>query len=311
MNPLQDFKPEIKLFLIVAVVAVIIAMSGIWLLQSIQEQNEFRDPHEPAAIEQQVQEQVTEFLKLNINNYVQAESVLGAPKFFVDGVEFYPDNKFIVTFEDGHILGYMLGAYSIEGGNIQIQYFDETFNNVGESSLEELKIEHGFTTGIDTSDWQTYRNAEFGFEVRYPGDLLLDENVSIRGPRLRGDTIKFSQPHLESASLTDAQINIFSPGGSCRRGESLEDTYRIHGETTINGTPFQIASWFYTPPIYGYEYSTLKEGIPGEKANFCLEITLVVRGNKVNALTRTQEEMQPLFEVFNQILSTFRFMENE
>ena len=32
----------------------------------------------------------------------------------------------------------------------------------------------GQTTGINTSDWLTYRNEEYGFELKYPGDWEVD-----------------------------------------------------------------------------------------------------------------------------------------
>ncbi|GEM_PF-7130282 len=168
----KNFKSEIKLFLIVVLIAVVISVAGILLLRYTQERNEFWDPHEPQIIEQQIQEQVTDFLKLNITSYVKAKPVLGASRFFVDDVEFHKDNKFIATFEDGHILGYMLGTYSTESGNIQIHYLAETFNEAREPSLEELKLQYGFINGTDTSNWQTYRNEEFGFEFRYPKDFF-------------------------------------------------------------------------------------------------------------------------------------------
>ncbi len=49
--------------------------------------------------------------------------------------------------------------------------------------IEELAAERGIpivdkgelpVPTIDTSDWQTYRNEEFGFEVRYPQGLFVD-----------------------------------------------------------------------------------------------------------------------------------------
>jgi hypothetical protein len=43
------------------------------------------------------------------------------------------------------------------------QVVKEDGQKQGEEKVEELK-----TTDIDTSNWKTYRNEEFGFEVKYP-----------------------------------------------------------------------------------------------------------------------------------------------
>jgi len=52
-------------------------------------------------------------------------------------------------------------------------------------NIEELKIED-----IDTSNWKTYRNEEFGFEFKYPNDIfnlqVLDNGMEISIPPFRG-----------------------------------------------------------------------------------------------------------------------------
>ena len=58
---------------------------------------------------------------------------------------------------------------------------------------------------LDTSGWQTYRNDEYGFEVRYPDEWLLDESMSL------------ARTHPEQ-ERNFVQINI-SNGRSTREGE--------------------------------------------------------------------------------------------
>ncbi|MCR4306671.1 MAG: hypothetical protein NUV42_01750 [Candidatus Yonathbacteria bacterium] len=82
-------------------------------------------------------------------------------------------------------------------------------------TIEELAAEHGIPivdkgelpeSTIDTSDWQTYRNEEFGFEVRYPystGSVNTEAGVDEKGvwffeeeKREKGIFVTFSNtPH--------------------------------------------------------------------------------------------------------------------
>jgi len=87
INPLHNFKPEIKLFFIVAAVSVVLAVAGILLLQGVMRN---RVSHTPPVPSPQPQTQDT--------------------------------------------------------------------------------------IPLDTSDWQTYRNDEFGFEVKYPDNWSIEED---------------------------------------------------------------------------------------------------------------------------------------
>jgi hypothetical protein len=55
--------------------------------------------------------------------------------------------------------------------NINTNTIKETEPRQQEEDLEEIILE---TEEIDISDWQTYRNEEYGFEFRYPRDWNID-----------------------------------------------------------------------------------------------------------------------------------------
>lgn len=96
MNPLRDFKSEIKLFLIVACVAAFLAVGGILLLKATQPAPVVQTPPLPAPSSQ-----------------------------------------------------------------------PQAIDNQQSTPRQDLG------QAIDTSSWQTYRNDEFGFEVRYPNSWVV------------------------------------------------------------------------------------------------------------------------------------------
>jgi len=76
------------------------------------------------------------------------------------------DHYFVVSFKkDGTE---MLLRFKYNGNR---QYYTNLFNNI----LSNLKL---YSSSVDTSNWKTYRNEEFGFEIKYPnGWGIIDESV--------------------------------------------------------------------------------------------------------------------------------------
>lgn len=115
----------------------------------------------------ELEQMVINHLDVNINDIVKAKPVLGATKFFIRAIQFYPDNKFITSFDDGHILGYLFGKYILEGDQVRIEYIDETFDL---EKLDELKIKYQFP--VDEAI-NYLRSEQVSFEWKWtPVDLL-------------------------------------------------------------------------------------------------------------------------------------------
>ena len=157
---------------IVGIAIVVFVGGGVLVWQNfVEPKEEVKDEivlqqEASEILQQESTDKVVAYLKENITDIVQAEPVLGATKFFVYEVEFYEENKLIATFEDGHVGGYVLGKYSVEGGEVKVTYLGEAFN-FDEKKLSDLKQRYEFCP-MGTLGWQIYRSEEFGFEIKYP-----------------------------------------------------------------------------------------------------------------------------------------------
>ena len=114
------FKSEIKLFLIVVLVAVILTVGGIWLLREF--------PQEALTPQPQTQDTIPPQARKSFSTQEECERQTAYRCDFVNC-----DINCPADFQKGW-------------------------------SATDVKIEQP----IDTSTWQTYRNDEFGFEVKYP-----------------------------------------------------------------------------------------------------------------------------------------------
>ena len=313
-NVNRDFQPPKKslfankrLYLFIVLVAVVLTVGGILLLrimQSAQVEPRSVTPQTTPGLRQQEtetsdygeeQNKVVDYLRENITSIVQVEPVLGAPRFFISGkVEFYEGNKFIAPFEDGHIGGYLLSEYSIENGEVRIVYLGETLN---QEEVDELKKKHGFIDiDIDTSTWQTYRNDEFGFELQYPsGGKVIKTSY---GPRIM---LLLAE---EGTNLSEKYLDIAIDGPSAHIGGLVSSE-----QVSLGGNLFmkEIRGGAAAGNIYDTESYLIN--YEGRKYNLSFTLHSGNIGNYDPSIRPKEFNKDQEKKVFNQILSTFRFIE--
>jgi len=262
MNPLHEFKPEIKVSLIVAVIAVILTASGIWLLKSMQPVQVIQTP--PPAPTSTAQPQ---------------------------------------------------------------------------------------TEILDTSNWQTYRNDEFGFQFDYPDDEWQLRGVYPNGigyPPVDGggwqsaarivSTIVFQRREKENtvgaapnySNVSDIIIDILSMeenqtieeiiigrlpglngcGDPCARSPEEQKEYAISMRGRISMRKLGKHSFYFISqssyqsagPHIVYYY------LPDLKNKRLLSFWLILKiGYGATSYYEYGLEEEPNYNTLNQVLSTFRF----
>jgi len=151
----------------------------------------------------------------------------------------------------------------------------------------EVKISEKTVTEIDTSNWQTYRNDEFGFEVRYPSTFVISGNF--------GDAVLFRDTSGDTVMQMSLANGIKCPSDGpkeqCRVAptkEGVDITFRYFDiapdEATIELSP-EVALYSILP------CKNSDDGIANQGVSFCETL-----------LERT---------LFEQILSTFKFLDTQ
>ena len=172
---------------------------------------------------------------------------------------------------------------------------------------EEVEIPEETQPKDETADWKTYRNEEYGFEIKYPTDFKVNQNEEIYFSSLNyGDTrIKISVDKNLSVPL-DGTF-----GGRYQYLENQQIDSKVFSEKSADfNKDYFIAyggmgSW--DTVINSYQYK-----------NTDYYIVSLYRGRQLGAssteiinqtLIEMRDENNDYTKIFNKILSTFRFLE--
>jgi len=189
-----------------------------------------------------------------------------------------------------YILIVVILAAVVGGGILAYQYWRTPKEEV---EIPEVKPSEEITKD-ETANWRVYRNEEYGFEIRYPSEWQhkVDKNyIGFYDPQ----KIKFVAPN-------ELTIRMFPKENNIPLDKWIQELPEIKSETEIVGKP-PSGSFRNINNISFYMVDTTNFEGGNTIANAFLE--------KNGSVIKFSRDLLAANDrgIFNQILSTFRFLE--
>jgi cell division protein FtsL len=155
----------------------------------------------------------------------------------------------------------------------------------------------------ETANWQTYQNDKFGFEIKYPEGTKITDIDADSGYFFM--QIPFS---LNKTKLTDKMLRIHVAATEFHYGVETPASCSIEnniGSVIINGITFNKRD--ASGEFGGTEGAAIATEYCTMKNNLAFKLVFTLDYNRYSQLSDFDQKKE--FLIFNQMLSTFRFIE--
>jgi hypothetical protein len=189
-----------------------------------------------------------------------------------------------------------------------------------EEAVEIVKTFKSFEVADQTKDWKTYKNEKYGFEIKYPADLLYKPDETLgeisfvkkdssnvetihRGVSVTLPLTKCDNPNIAETSGSllwiESGVRDTTDCKSTRFGVNLNNSILLNGIKFMNGFEIDDKGMGIGDDTgsknYNYGYAVIHE-------NLCYQINFTFSANKIYDNLKNKREA-----LFKQILSTFKF----
>lgn len=187
----------------------------------------------------------------------------------------------------------------LENENLPVETESNTETGLSDENIEKKE---SVETEIDTSDWETYRNEEYGYEIQYPNDWIVDLKYESVGTlffrtKRRQDDIDAKKP----VRIFDVSIKIHNSTQELLRNQDkklsfqdwLKENFDMRNSIIVDGNV----------GYQGFSSSIYEE--------FSDEITLIESQGKIYEIRIDGSETEKIPLKTKKMISTFKFIQKD